>query len=91
MRSLIESAMSAILQVSNLIKSFGPIEAVRDVSFEIRRGVCFGLLGPNGAGKTTTIEMMEGINTPDSGTILYQGEALGTQFRNEAHSCPGEN
>lgn len=76
--------MSAILQVSNLIKSFGPIEAVRDVSFEIRRGVCFGLLGPNGAGKTTTIEMMEGINTPDSGTILYQGEALGTQFRNEA-------
>lgn len=76
--------MSAILQVSNLVKSFGPIAAVRDVSFEIRRGVCFGLLGPNGAGKTTTIEMMEGINTPDSGTILYQGEALGTQFRNEA-------
>lgn len=81
---LIESAMSAILQVSNLVKSFGPIKAVRDVSFEIRRGVCFGLLGPNGAGKTTTIEMMEGISSPDSGTILYQGEALGKQFRNEA-------
>ena len=76
--------MSAILQVSNLVKSFGPIKAVRDVSFEIRRGVCFGLLGPNGAGKTTTIEMMEGISSPDSGTILYQGEALGKQFRNEA-------
>ncbi len=76
--------MSFILQVSNLVKSFGSLTAVRDVSFEIRQGTCFGLLGPNGAGKTTTIEMMEGIKTPDAGTIMYQGEALGTQFRNEA-------
>jgi ABC-2 type transport system ATP-binding protein len=76
--------MSVILQVSNLVKSFGSLTAVRDVSFEIRQGTCFGLLGPNGAGKTTTIEMMEGIKAPDAGTIRYQGEALGTQFRNEA-------
>ena len=76
--------MSVILQVSNLVKSFGSLTAVRDVSFEIRQGSCFGLLGPNGAGKTTTIEMMEGIKAPDSGTILYQGEALGARFRNEA-------
>ena len=76
--------MSVILQVSNLVKRFGSLIAVNDVSFEIQQATCFGLLGPNGAGKTTTIEMMEGIKTPDAGTIRYQGEALGHQFRNEA-------
>ena len=76
--------MSVILQVSNLVKRFGSLTAVDDVSFEIREGSCFGLLGPNGAGKTTTIEMMVGIKIPDKGEILYQGAALGHQFRNEA-------
>jgi len=76
--------MSVILQVSHLVKRFGQLTAVNDVSFEIRQGSCFGLLGPNGAGKTTTIEMMEGIKAPDNGTILYKGEPLGQQFRNEA-------
>jgi len=76
--------MSIILQVSDLVKRFGSLTAVDRVSFEIGEGSCFGLLGPNGAGKTTTIEMMEGIRQPDSGTILYRGEPLGEQFRNEA-------
>jgi len=76
--------MSVILQVSSLVKRFGQLTAVNDVSFEIREGSCFGLLGPNGAGKTTTIEMMEGIKIPDGGTIRYQGKPLGLKFRNEA-------
>ncbi len=76
--------MPVILQVSNLVKRFGALTAVDDVSFAIEEGACFGLLGPNGAGKTTTIEMMEGIRTPDAGTILYRGEPLGARFRNEA-------
>ena len=76
--------MSVILQVSSLVKRFGDLTAVNDVSFDILKGTCFGLLGPNGAGKTTTIELMEGIKTPDEGIILYRGEPLGAQFRNEA-------
>jgi len=76
--------MPTILQVFNLVKKFGDLVAVNDVSFEIQAGSCFGLLGPNGAGKTTTIELMEGIKTPDAGRILYNGEPLGAQFRNEA-------
>jgi len=76
--------MPTILQVSSLVKRFGDLTAVNDVCFEIRTGTCFGLLGPNGAGKTTTIELMEGIKTPDAGKILYHGEPLGAQFRNEA-------
>ena len=79
-----EVGMSVILQASNLVKRFGSLTAVDDVSFEIREGRCFGLLGPNGAGKTTTIEMLEGIKTPDAGRILYRGAALGAEFRNEA-------
>ena len=76
--------MSIILQVSNLVKRFGSLTAVNQVSFKIAEGSCFGLLGPNGAGKTTTIEMMEGIKQPDAGTIRYRGEPLGERFRNEA-------
>ena len=76
--------MSIILQVSGLVKRFGSLTAVNDVSFDIREGSCFGLLGPNGAGKTTTIEIMEGIKQPDAGRVLYRGEPLGDRFRNEA-------
>ena len=76
--------MSVILQVSSLVKRFGSLTAVNDISFEIREGTCFGLLGPNGAGKTTTIEMLEGIKMPDAGQILYRGAELGPDFRNEA-------
>lgn len=76
--------MSVILQVSNLVKTFGNLTAVNGVSFDIQQGSCLGLLGPNGAGKTTTIELMEGIKTPDSGSILYRGQPLGHRFRNEA-------
>jgi len=76
--------MSIILQVSNLVKHFGDLTAVNDVSFNIHAGSCVGLLGPNGAGKTTTIELMEGIKTPTSGNITYNGKPLGQQFRNEA-------
>ena len=76
--------MPDILQVTSLVKRFGALTAVDGVSLSIREGSCFGLLGPNGAGKTTTIEMMEGIKTPDDGEILYRGEALDRQFRNEA-------
>lgn len=76
--------MSIILQVTGLVKRFGSLTAVDEVSFSIRQGSCFGLLGPNGAGKTTTIEMLEGIKQPDKGTIRYRGEPLDEQFRNEA-------
>jgi ABC-2 type transport system ATP-binding protein len=76
--------MSVILQVSNLVKHFDSLIAVDGVSFEIQQGTCFGLLGPNGAGKTTTIEMMEGIKEPDSGSIVYRGEPLSDEFRNQA-------
>lgn len=69
------------MEVSNLVKHYGKVEAVRGVSFAVAEGSCFGLLGPNGAGKTTTIEMMEGILAPTSGTVLFRGEPIDHRFR----------
>ncbi len=76
--------MSLLLEAKNLKKHYGEVKAVDGVSLPIQQGTCFGLLGPNGAGKTTTVEMMEAILTPTSGEILYQGEPLGSRFKEEA-------
>jgi ABC-2 type transport system ATP-binding protein len=57
-----------MIEVSNLYKRFGTIEAVRGVSFRVSTGEIFGLLGPNGAGKSTTIAMVCGLVKPDAGT-----------------------
>ncbi len=65
--------MTAIA-VRGLRKSYGALEAVRGIDFEVRRGEVFGLLGPNGAGKTTTVEILEGYRRRDAGEV----EVLGT-------------
>ena len=64
--------MSAI-SVSQLCKSYGGRQAVRELSFEVEKGETFALLGPNGAGKTTTIEILEGYRKLDSGTVRVLG------------------
>ena len=61
------------LVVEGLRKCFGDREAVRDVSFEVRRGELLAVIGPNGAGKTTLLTMLAGIRVPDSGTVQQQG------------------
>ncbi len=80
------------LEVKNLIKSYGDVAAVKNISFQIRVGECFGLLGPNGAGKSTTIEIIEQIQKQDSGQVFYFGkpptealrEQIGVQFQETA-------
>jgi ABC-2 type transport system ATP-binding protein len=64
---------NSILQVENLVKRYGDVEAVRGVSFNVDEGEVFGLLGPNGAGKTSTVEIMEGLRTLDSGRVSVCG------------------
>lgn len=68
---------SPAIAVENLVKTYpgreGPVEAVRGLSLEIRRGECFGLLGPNGAGKTTTVEILEGLGQATSGRVEVLG------------------
>ncbi len=63
-----------LLQVTNLKKSYeGGVEAVKGVSFDVKKGEVFGILGPNGAGKTTTLEMIEGLKDITSGTAVLDG------------------
>ena len=61
------------IEVRELRKSYGPFEAVRGISFEVRRGEVFGLLGPNGAGKTTTVEILEGYRERSGGEVNVLG------------------
>lgn len=65
-----------IIEVNNLRKSYGAVEALKGVSFAVEKGEIFGLLGPNGAGKTTTLEILEGLRKPDSGSARILGRGL---------------
>jgi ABC-2 type transport system ATP-binding protein len=73
-----------VIQVEDLHKSYGNVEALRGVSFAVQEGEVFGLLGPNGAGKTSTVEILEGMRTPDRGLARVCGldpEKAGNQFK----------
>lgn len=84
--------MEYILEVNKLCKQYGNFWAVKDLSFKVKPGICYGLLGPNGAGKSTTIEMIEQVKKPTSGQILFRNkptddsflEQLGVQFQETA-------
>ena len=65
-----------LLEVRNLSVDYGHINALRDVSLEVRRGEIVALIGGNGAGKTTLLETSLGINTPSSGSICFKGATI---------------
>jgi ABC-2 type transport system ATP-binding protein len=66
--------MPAIIEVKNLVKRYGDLQAVDNISLVINQGETFGILGPNGAGKTTTVEIIEGLRRPTAGTIMLDGK-----------------
>jgi ABC-2 type transport system ATP-binding protein len=72
-----------LLAAEGLKKHFQHVKAVDGISFGIRPGQCFGLLGPNGAGKTTTLEMLEGIQPPTAGRVLFRDRPLDRAFREQ--------
>lgn len=93
---LIVIFMTKIIVVKNLIKKYGKLTAVNDISFSIEKGEIFGLLGENGAGKTTTLEILEGLRKPSGGKIKVLGfdvlarqqeikEKIGVQLQSSAY------
>jgi ABC-2 type transport system ATP-binding protein len=77
--------MSAVVEVEDLHKSYGRVERLHGISFEVQAGEILGFLGVNGAGKTTTIEILEGYRPRDSGRILVLGldpARAGREWRN---------
>ena len=78
------------LVLSNVVRSFGDVAALRNVSFSVPAGATFGLLGPNGAGKTTTMRMILGILLPDSGTVTWDGANVDFEIRRRFGYLPEE-
>jgi branched-chain amino acid transport system ATP-binding protein len=66
----------ALLEVRNLIRRFGGIVALDDVSFDVPQGEIVGLIGPNGAGKTTVFNLVTRLYAPDGGDVVFDGESL---------------
>jgi len=71
--------MSTMLEVKDLSISFGGIKAVQGVSFQIEDGEIVGLIGPNGSGKSTCINLISGVNRPDNGKVIFDGQELTDQ------------
>ncbi len=65
-----------MIEVKNLSKSYGPVEAVRSISFQVNQGEVVGFLGPNGAGKSTTMKVMTGYLPPNEGTVVVGGKDI---------------
>ena len=69
-------AEDPILQVTKLSKSFGGVQAMMNVSFELARGQILGVIGPNGSGKTTLVNLITGFVKPDKGEVLFKGKNI---------------
>ncbi len=65
-----------LLQVKNVCKTFGGVQALLDVSFEVKEGEVFGIIGPNGSGKTTLINCITGFVKTTSGQVFYRGKDI---------------
>ena len=79
-----------IIRVRGLTKSYGSLEAVRGIDFEVRAGEVFGLLGPNGAGKTTTVEILEGLRPRTSGEVAvlrFDPATQSAQLKDQVGVC----
>jgi len=72
-----------ILQVMNVSKSFGGLQALKDVSFNVHEGVVFGIIGPNGSGKTTLINCITGFLKMDAGKVIYRGKDISNHAPNQ--------
>jgi len=69
------------VKIQDLKKNFGPVEAVKGISFAVSEGEIFGLIGPNGAGKTTTLRIISTILSPTSGDISVFGENVSEKMK----------
>jgi D-xylose transport system ATP-binding protein len=68
--------MTALLQLRDITKTFGSVEALTDVDFDVSPGEVMALVGDNGAGKSTLVKCIAGTHTPDSGHILFEGREV---------------
>ena len=75
--------MSSVLSIQNISKSYGPVKALQNVSFEVPKGSVFGILGPNGSGKTTMLGIVMDILKPSAGNFLWNGQPGSNEQRKQ--------
>ena len=73
-----------LLQLKAISKTFGPVQALKEVDFEIKSGEVVGLIGENGAGKSTLMKILGGVHAPSSGSILINGSSVSIHDAKEA-------
>ena len=73
----------AILEVSNIGKSFGKTEVLTDISFSLEKGESLAIIGSSGSGKTTLLKLISGLEVPDGGEILLDGKVLSAKRTKE--------
>ena len=78
--------MASILQVQDISKTFGGVEALKDVSLNVEAGSITGLIGPNGSGKSTLFNVISGFYRPDSGMVLFEGSRIDGLNPNEIYN-----
>ena len=78
------------VEAMNLVKAYGDIIAVNDLSFELRKGEILGLIGPNGAGKSSTIKIILDFMKPDSGKVMIFGQQMGEDLKDRIGYLPEE-
>ncbi len=71
------------VEVNNLVKTYGDVVAVNDLSFDIKTGEILGLIGPNGAGKSSTIKILLDFMKPDSGDVKIFGQRMNEQAQGQ--------
>jgi ABC-2 type transport system ATP-binding protein len=75
------ATQASVIEITQLRKAYGSIQAVKNLSISVEQGEIFGFLGPNGAGKSTTIKMLTGLLEPSAGTIEILGQRFGPEAR----------
>lgn len=78
--------MTALLQMSGIVKRFGPVAVLRKASLEVRPGEIHALIGENGAGKSTLMKILSGVHAPDEGTVVFRGAACRARSPQEARA-----
>ena len=71
----------SLLEIKNVKKNFGGVEVLKDISLKVDKGEVLGIIGPSGSGKSTLLRCATGLETPDSGEIIKQGD-VGLFFNN---------
>ena len=83
--------MTPLIEFRNIVKTFGGVHAVENVSLDLGEGEVLGLLGHNGAGKSTLIKILSGVFTPDSGEIRFAGKPVANSIDSRCESSRHRN